>query len=234
MSPDDYKPTKPCELIGPARAIARDLLADAEKISRLLLYGPPGVGKSRVAWMMAQKISQSFDIEKVNGRNVSVDLVREWQRNGAYGSLFGGFKVKLIEETDLIAQVAQDVMLTYLDDLPQRNCVIGTSNTDLATLTERFQTRFRLVKVNGPDSDLLRRWLITRWRLPKHSASFIALAATGNVRAALLDAGKFQTHGTTEHRPVQPTVMKDPKAVASAQKAWVTIREKNNQQKGAA
>jgi putative ATPase len=226
MSPDDYKPTRPEDLIGPARKIAAELVYDAEKIPKLILYGPPGVGKSRIAWMMSRAISQSFDIEKVNGRNVSVELVREWQRNCAYASLFGVFKIKIIEETDLIAQVAQDVMLTYLDDLPSGNTVIGTSNTDLATLTERFQTRFRLVKVIGPDSEKLTRWLVRRWRLPKQTAAFISLAAAGNVRSALLDAGKFLTHGTTEHRPVRPTIVKDPSAVERAHRAWETMRAK--------
>jgi DNA polymerase III delta prime subunit len=231
MSPDNYLPTKPAELIGPARRIARELLADAKRIPRVIIYGPPGVGKSRIAWMMSRSISQSFDIEKINGRNLTVELVREWQRGNAYGSLFGGHKVKIVEEADLIAQVAQDVMLTYLDELPAWTCVIGTSNTDLATLTERFQTRFRLVKVSGPSGEMLARWLATRWRLPKATANFIALAAGGNVRSALLDAGKFRTHRTAEHRPVQPKVVKDPQAVARAQKAWVTMR---NKQEGAA
>jgi hypothetical protein len=67
-------------------------------------------------------------------------------------------------------------MLTYLDDLPAHNAVIGTSNLSLETLTERFQTRFQLIHLHGPSDDELARWLVKRWKVPKQTAEFMPSA----------------------------------------------------------
>jgi hypothetical protein len=130
--PDQYKPQKPSELIGPARALGEMLLAHAQKIQRngstykKLLFGQWGNGKSRIASMLGRTLAANpIDIEKINGRNLTIDVVREWQQNCAYGSVFGGWKVKWIEEVDLTPPIAQDLLLTYLDDLPAQTAVIA-------------------------------------------------------------------------------------------------------------
>ena len=140
-SPDQFVPLTPRDLIGPAGNVGANLLARTRRLQttcnwKLLLYGSPGVGKTSIVRMILPVLGTGFDIEKVNGRNVSTDLVREWQRNACFRSLFGGWKIKHIEEVDLVPQVAQDLMLTFLDDLPDRNAVICTSKLSLETMTE--------------------------------------------------------------------------------------------------
>jgi hypothetical protein len=163
-------------------------------------------------------------VEKINGRNLTIEVVRAWQQSSCYGSLFGGWKVKLIEEADLVPQLAQDVMLTHLDELPERNAIIGSSNLDVTTLTERFQTRFELVQVDGPDADQLADWLVRRWKVPRASANFIAAGSCGNVRAALLDANNYRTFGQVRRRPKAPTIVVDPAKSEAAKRAWTTMR----------
>lgn len=237
-SPDQFRPERPEDLIGDGAQIAADLLARARKLAvagpgagswKLLLFGSPGGGKTSIVKMICRVLAlHHIDAEKVNGRNVTIELVREWQRNSFYGSLFGGWKIKHIEEVDLVPQVAQDLMPTYLDDLPPLNAVFGTSNFSLETLTERFQTRFQLVRVHGPSNDELSAWLVKRWKIPKRTSDFIALGACGNVRQALLDATNFQIFGSFDAlRPKAPTTVKDPAATARAQKAWETMRSRN-------
>jgi putative ATPase len=232
-APDCYEPETPGELIGAARDIATAILGEIEKTKRqartfkFLAYGQPGSGKTSIAKMIAREIAANrIDIEAVNGRNLDSETVREWQRNSAYGSLFGGWKVKLINEADLIPAPAQDLMLTYLDDLPPRNAVIATSNRNVTALTERFQTRFRLVKIAGPTCDELARWLIKRWKLPKQAAHFIALGAGGNVRMALLDSSDYLTFGKSERRPKAPPIVKDVLKSDAAKRAWETMRSR--------
>jgi replication-associated recombination protein RarA len=231
QSPDNYRPETPADLIGEARKIGEAILKQIQRVKdeaptfKFMLHGQPGAGKTSIAKMIAREIAaDKIDIETVNGRNIDSATVREWQRNAAYGSLFGGWKVKLINEADLIPAAAQDLMLTYLDDLPPQNAVVATSNQNVAALTERFQTRFRLVRVLGPSCDELARWLIEKWRLPKQTADFISLGACGNVRQALLDTANVLTFDKTERRP-KASVRDTAKSEAS-KRAWNTIRSR--------
>ncbi len=233
VAPDCYEAETPAELIGAARDIATAIVGEIKKTKsqartlKFLAYGQPGSGKTSIAKMIAREIAADrIDIEAVNGRNIDSETVREWQRNSAYGSLFGGWKVKLINEADLIPAPAQDLMLTYLDDLLPRNAVIATSNQNVIALTERFQTRFRLVKIAGPTCDELARWLNKRWKLPKQAANFIALGAGGNVRMALLDSSDYLTFGKSEHRPKTLPIVKHVLKSDAAKRAWETMRSR--------
>src|SRR5581483_5389460 len=170
ITPDQFIPEKPGDLIGEAAKVGAALLKTPWGKSgtiKVLLFGGPGCGKSSIVKMLCGRLATNkWNIEKINGRNLTIEVVRDWERATHYGTLFGGWKIKHIEEVDLVAQVAQDLMLTYLDDLPPENAVIGTSNLSLETLTERFQTRFQLIHLHGPSNDELAHWLVKRWKVP--------------------------------------------------------------------
>ena len=123
---------------------------------KLLLYGPPGVGKTSVVEMVARELTGSpLAIEDFNGREVTVEVVREWMRGLAYGSLFSRWSVRIVNELDRCSKEAQDLLLTYLDRLPPGRALLGTSNLQLDLLTERFQTRFQAVKLLPPETEEL-------------------------------------------------------------------------------
>ncbi len=67
-----------------------------------------------------------------------------------YGSLFGAWSVKIVNELDRCSREAQDLLLTYLDRMPAGRAFPGTSNLQLDLLTERFQTRFQAIKLLPP------------------------------------------------------------------------------------
>jgi replication-associated recombination protein RarA len=233
-SADNYEPRAPRDLIGHARAVAEALLKDVTRRRgnlKLLFHGAPGNGKTSIANIIARAIAaHKIDIESLNGRNVTIELIRQWQLDVHYGSLFGGWKVKVINEVDLVAPVAQDLMLTYLDELPPQTAVIAASNQNVAALTERFQTRFRLIEVRSPRTCDVSRFL-QRWRVPKRQADFIAGCAAGNVRAALLDASDFLTFGEcNKPRPKTPVVLKDPVRQEASKRAWQTMRERGREE----
>jgi replication-associated recombination protein RarA len=228
MTPDQYKPTKPSELIGPAAGIAsaimkyiRTIPADAR--IKQVYFGDYGCGKTCIVAMIARALAAApIDIESINGKNVSIELVREWQRGAAYSSLFGGWKVKLINETDLIPSAAQELMLAYLDELPPSTAVIATSNASMATLSERFATRFSPIKVDSPSSDEITDFLVRRWKVPRKAAAFIAIGACGNVRDALARASNYLIFGDVIERPVRPAAsdLKNKAQLATARRAW--------------
>lgn len=197
IQPESYKPKTPAEFIGPARTIAKILQGKASRLTKhgghakLLLYGPPGVGKSTLALMFAANLtSHPIQVELTNGRSVTPVTVANWQDAGRYLSVFGQWSVKIIDEIDRCPIPVQELLLTYLDQLPDRTAFIGTSNLDLNQLTERFHTRLQQFKVNAPETDDINAFL-TKWKLRKGDVANIAVGCGGNIRAALLDAQSF-------------------------------------------
>jgi len=198
-SPMSWKPCGPADIVGPAGPVAKKLLAKVAKVKnngrgpiKLLLYGSPGVGKTTIAEIVADELSGSqWATEEANGKLVTIETVKAWMRELAYGSLFGDWSVKIVNELYRCSRDAQDLLLTYLDKLPPGRAFIGTSNLDLGQLTERFQTRFQAIKLESPASEEIRGFLMNRWEVPEQVASMIAVGCGGNVRAALLD---LETH----------------------------------------
>ncbi len=198
-NPADYVPASPADFIGKANAIARLLESKAEALrtagrgkAKLLLFGPPGVGKTRLAEYFANSIAgHATNIESINGRNVNLDIVRRWQEASRYRPLYGLFNVKIVNELDTCPAFAQDLLLTYLDEMPDCTAFIGTSNLKLDDLAERFQSRLQQFKVGAVDEADVQK-LLASFRIPAAKAREIAFQCGGNVRAALLDAQSVQ------------------------------------------
>ena len=144
---------------------------------------------SAVSPLVASELTGGIrmSVEDYNGKEVTVDLVRQWMASLAYGSLFSDWSVKIVNELDRCTKDAQDILLTYLDKLPPGKAFIGTSNLQIDLLTERFQTRFQSVKLAAPDTDEIAGFLMRRWKTPKTVAAQIAVGSGGCVRAALAD-----------------------------------------------
>ena len=194
-----WKPCGPADIVGPAGPVAKKLLAKVAKVKnngrgpiKLLLYGSPGVGKTTIAEIVADELSGSqWATEEANGKLVTIETVKAWMRELAYGSLFGDWSVKIVNELDRCSRDAQDLLLTYLDKLPPGRAFIGTSNLDLGQLTERFQTRFQAIKLEAPASEEIRGFLMKRWDMPEQTAAMISVGCGGNVRAALADLESY-------------------------------------------
>jgi len=198
----NWRPGAAEDLIGQARRVAlaqtskaMRLAADPSATMKLLLYGPPGVGKTSVVELVALQLAgTTLSIEDYNGREVSVDLVREWMKQLPYGSLFGAWTVKIVNELDRCSREAQDLLLTYLDRLPPGRAFLGTSNLQLDLLTERFQTRFQAIKLLPPSTEELSAFLSAHWSVPLVTANQIAVGSGGCVRAALADLESYLDH----------------------------------------
>ncbi|WP_345738078.1 ATP-binding protein [Prosthecobacter algae] len=195
----NWRPRIAEDLIGQAKRVAmaqgskaKRLSSDPSATMKLLLYGPPGVGKTSVVELVALQLAGTpLSIEDYNGREVTVDLVRDWMRQLPYGSLFSSWSVKIVNELDRCSREAQDLLLTYLDRLPPGRAFLGTSNLQLDLLTERFQTRFQAIKLLPPTTEELAAFLSAHWAVPSVTATQIAVGSGGCVRAALADLESY-------------------------------------------
>lgn len=195
VAPTCFVPSCPTDFVGQACKVAEVLLRKAERLRtnpdqplKLLISGAPGIGKTSLVNMMARTLaSHPVAIEDVNGKEVGLELAREWTRSLAYGSLFGSWSVKVVNELDRCSKDAQDMLLTYLDRMKPGHAFLGTTNLDLGSLTERLQTRFQSVRLQPPENEVLAAFLARRWHVPIATTRMIAAGAAGNVRAAMAD-----------------------------------------------
>lgn len=207
MKPAHFKPQTVEDLIGPALKVGRVLLKKCEKLKKdgggnvkLLFYGPAGVAKSELAWLVAMSLAGSkWDIEVCNGKEVNINTVKDWMLRMGYGPGYGGqYAVKLVNELDCMSRDAQELILSYLDLLPPHRAFIGTSNLQLDMLQDRFQSRMQQFRVLNPTTEELTDWLCKRWKLPLKASEQIAVGSGGNVRAALLDAQSWLDCSVTQ------------------------------------
>jgi replication-associated recombination protein RarA len=197
ISPAQFVPRNPDEFIGSAAKIAKVLANKADELRKaskakykILLYGPPGTGKTELAKMLASQLTEHpTSVESINGRNLRIDSVRAWQESARYRPMYGLFNVKIVNELDTVPPESQDLLLTFLDEMPELTAFIGTSN-HLGKFEERFRTRLQRFDVNTPNVEQLIE-LLRRWGLPASTVKQIAVRSKGNVRDALLEAQTF-------------------------------------------
>ena len=195
IAPTAFVPAGAGDFVGTASKIAEMLLAKAARLRdaptqplKLLVSGAPGIGKTSLVNLIARAlVAHPACIEDVNGREVTIDTAKNWTKNLGYGSLFGAWDVKVVNELDRCSKDVQDVLLTTLDRMRPGHAFLGTTNLDPESLTERFQTRFQAIRLQPPDPTSLAAFLSSRWGCPLSTSNMIAECSGGNVRAALGD-----------------------------------------------
>lgn len=101
------------DIIGPGRPLTRAIQAD--RLSSLIFYGPPGVGKTTLAEVIAH--TTKADFEKVNatvaGKKDLVDVVEKAKQNlGRYGRR----TILFIDEIHRFNKAQQDYLLPYVEN----------------------------------------------------------------------------------------------------------------------
>src|ERR1041385_4151063 len=84
---------------------------------RWLFTGPAGIGKTELGMLLSSGIAgHPLNVEKKMGSQISVEVVRDWMRNGPYRPLIGDMNVKFADEVETIPPAAVVELRGYLDE----------------------------------------------------------------------------------------------------------------------
>lgn len=97
----------------------------------LFLQGQSGVGKTTLAWIIARQVSDDFNIIELDGDKCSVQAVRDLEINFGLSSMFGAWKVVIVNEAHAMTAKAVQAWLTLLERLPANRLVIFTTTEPL-------------------------------------------------------------------------------------------------------
>jgi replication-associated recombination protein RarA len=194
-APLDWRPAKPFEIIGPGTRIASKLIEKANRTKangqtpiKILLYGPPCVGKTTIAELLAAELTASqWSIEETNGKLVTIETVKGWMRELAFGNLFSDWSVKIVNELDRQSMLCEQRCCASRREEPfSSRWSLSISNHPERNEKRSFSVP-RLALVEAPASEEIRGFLMERWEVPESVASMISVGCGGNVRAALAD-----------------------------------------------
>jgi len=201
------KPRHPSDFIGLTGRIASILFATlpalkadpgSDPMDRCHLFsGSFGIGKTSLALALAAEVTgeplerlwrkQGFNVEQINGQSLSIEVVRQWVRDGRYIPI-SGIRVQIVDEIDAGSHAAFSEARTYLEQLPSHTLFIATTNREPDQLQPQLQSRFQVWRFKPVEVAAIARLLESRFHLDADSSHTYALGSAGNVRAALLDA----------------------------------------------
>lgn len=197
-----YLPTSPDHFTGPAQRAAHiiDKLVAArfpDKLPiKLALIGPPGTGKTALCKYLAHRLNLNpLDRHHYAGADVDLDRARSLAEAAQYAPV-GPYRLIHIDEADTMTPAALKRMLVVLDEVPNRNAYVLTANSDLSQIEERFQTRFKPIKITGPTTAEITEFLLPYLgdNPPLHhirALKSIAEKSSGNVRSAIDDLDTY-------------------------------------------
>lgn len=217
MLPSQFHCQEPSDFIGPARAAAHHVAAFARQARaakapvRFAFLGAPGCGKSDLAAFLAHCLgANQFTTYLKNGATFRLEDVEDWNRTLHLREMWAEYRVFRIEEVDKASPAAQVALLTLLDNLPNGNAFLVTSNKTLKELDPRFHRRFQKLpgtaehpnELLPPTRDEIAAFLVARFGLLPGAANAIANEAVldqGYVGQALqaADAAVTYAHNLT-------------------------------------
>lgn len=110
-------------ILGEGKLLKRAI--DSDKITSLILYGPPGVGKTALARIIANKTKASF--QWLNASTLNIEEIRRHLANGRQRIKKGDKTILFIDEIHRLSRISQDALLP---DIEEGNIILIGATTE--------------------------------------------------------------------------------------------------------
>jgi len=132
---EKYRPLTVADFIGQDK-VKRQLSAILGRAGwdrdAFFLTGPSGLGKTSLAWIIAKDLgAHDMDVIELDGDKCSVEAVRQLEYTLNLTSLWGKWKVVIVNEAHAMTARAVQAWLTLLERLPRHRLVIFTTTEPL-------------------------------------------------------------------------------------------------------
>ncbi len=144
-----HRPSTLAEVVGQGAAVFQlQTYLESPASQAFLFAGPTGVGKTTVARALANDLGVSLDwgFLQINSAQADAEAVEGALQMLRHSCPFGsGWRLVLIDESDLMTPKAAHLWLSALENLPPRSVVVFTTNRPEA-FPDRFVDRCETIK----------------------------------------------------------------------------------------
>ena len=210
-------------LVGPGKIIRR--MVEANRLSSMILYGPPGIGKTSIASAIAGTTKFAF-----RTFNATVDSKKRLQEIAEEAKFSGGL-VLLLDEIHRLDKTKQDFLLPLLEN--GLIIMIGaTTENPFFSVTPAIRSRVQIFELEPLTNDDIKQAIQTALtdtergfdfpvQLDDDALDFITTSTNGDLRSAFnsLDLAVLSTKEDTEGvRHITLDIMEN-----SLQKSYITM-----------
>ena len=210
-------------LVGEGKIIRR--MVEANRLSSMILYGPPGIGKTSIASAIAGTTKFAF-----RTFNATVDSKKRLQEIAEEAKFSGGL-VLLLDEIHRLDKTKQDFLLPLLEN--GLVIMIGaTTENPFFSVTPAIRSRVQIFELEPLTNDDIKQAIQTALtdtergfdfpvQLDDDALDFIATSTNGDLRSAFnsLDLAVLSTKEDTEGaRHITLDIMEN-----SLQKSYITM-----------